>query len=56
MKKSMHNRGNSSDGEDATLRDGEDATLRDGEDATLRDGEDATLRDECVIEVSEWRT
>jgi hypothetical protein len=48
MKKSMHNRGNSSDGEDATLRD--------GEDATLRDGEDATLRDECVIEVSEWRT
>ena len=25
MKKSMHNRGNSSDGEDATLRDGEDA-------------------------------
>jgi len=40
MKKSMHNQGNSSD----------------GEDAALRDGEDATLRDECAIEVSEWRT
>jgi len=40
MKKSMHNRGNSNG----------------GEDATLRDGEDATLRDECVIEVSRWRT